>query len=95
MAALTGHGGYAEMITLREEHLVPVPASLDPADVVTLILNYVTAYHMLHRVAKVKAGDKALVIGASGGVGTALLQLGHLAGIKIYGTASAGKHPSC
>ncbi|HVN54972.1 MAG TPA: medium chain dehydrogenase/reductase family protein [Anaerolineaceae bacterium] len=92
VAALTGHGGYAEVIYLREEHLVSVPASLDPAEVATLILNYVTAYHMLHRVAKVKAGDKALVIGASGGVGTALLELGILAGIKIYGTASSQKH---
>ena len=92
VAALTGQGGYTEMIYLAYEHLVPVPPALAPADVVLLVLNYVTAYQMLHRVAKVKAGDKILVIGASGGVGTALLQLGKLAGLKMYGTASAGKH---
>ncbi len=92
VAALTGHGGYAEMITLGQEHLVPVPQSLAPAEVVTLILNYVTAYQMLHRVAKVKTGDKVLIIGASGGVGTALLQLGKLAGLKMFGTASQSKH---
>jgi NADPH:quinone reductase-like Zn-dependent oxidoreductase len=57
-----------------------------------LILNYVTAYQMLHRTAKVKAGQRALVIGASGGVGTALLQLGKLAGLTLYGLASAAKH---
>ncbi len=91
VAALTGHGGYTEMIYLGEEHLVPVPKSLAPADVVTLVLNYTTAYQMLHRVAEVKAGDKALLIGASGGVGTALLQLGKLAGLKMYGTASPSK----
>jgi NADPH:quinone reductase-like Zn-dependent oxidoreductase len=92
VAALTGHGGYTEMIYLGQEHLVPVPPSLDPAEVVTLVLNYVSAWQMLHRVAKVKTGDKVLLIGASGGVGTALLQLGRLADLKMYGTASPNKH---
>jgi NADPH:quinone reductase-like Zn-dependent oxidoreductase len=92
VAALTGYGGYTEVIYLGQEHLVPVPESLNPGEVVTLILNYVTAYQMLHRVAKVKAGDKALMIGASGGVGTALLQLGKLAGLKMFGTASPNKY---
>jgi len=92
VAALIGHGGYSEVIYLGQEHLVPVPQNLAPADVVTVILNYVSAYQMLHRVAKVKAGDIVLIIGASGGVGTALLQLGRLAGIKMYGTASQNKH---
>jgi NADPH:quinone reductase-like Zn-dependent oxidoreductase len=92
VAALIGHGGYSEMIYLGQEHLVRVPESLDPADVVTVVLNYVSAYQMLHRVAKVKAGDKVLVNGASGGMGTALLELGKLAGLKMYGTASQSKH---
>ena len=92
VAALTGTGAYSEFIFLRQEHLVSVPASLSPADVVALILNYVTAYQMLHRVAKVRSGDKALIIGASGGVGTAFVELGRLAGLKMYGTASASKH---
>jgi NADPH:quinone reductase-like Zn-dependent oxidoreductase len=92
VAALTGHGGYSEMIYLGEEHLVKVPESLDPADVVVLVLNYVSAYQMLYRVAKVKGGDKVLVNGASGGMGTALLELGNLAGLKMYGTASQSKH---
>ena len=80
------------MIYLGQEHLVPAPASLDPGQVVTLVLNYVSAWQMLHRVAKVKEGDKMLLIGASGGVGTAFLQLGKLAGLKMYGTASPDKH---
>jgi NADPH:quinone reductase-like Zn-dependent oxidoreductase len=91
VAALTGHGGYSEFIYLRQEHLVPVPAALDPAEVVTVALNYVSAYQMLHRVAKVKAGDKVLINGASGGMGTALLELGKLTGLKMYGTASSNK----
>ena len=92
VAALTGHGGYSEVIYLGQEHLVPVPESLDPGEVVTVVLNYVSAYQMLHRVAKVKAGDTVLNNGASGGMGTALLELGKLAGLKAYGTASQSKH---
>lgn len=92
VAALTGHGGYSEFIYLGAEHLVRVPSSLDPADVVVVVLNYVSACQMLHRVAKVKAGDKVLINGASGGMGTALLELGKLAGLKMYGTASQSKH---
>ena len=91
VAALTGYGGYSEMVYLKQEHLVLVPPTLAPAEVATLVLNYVSAYQMLHRLAKVKAGDKVLLIGASGGVGTALLQLGKLAGLKMYATASPGK----
>lgn len=92
VAALTGHGSYTEMMYLGQKHLVPVPASVNPADVVVVALNYVTAYQMLHRAAKVKAGDKALLIGASGGVGTALMELGKLAGLKMVGLASPSKH---
>ncbi len=92
VAALIGHGGYSEYIFLGKEHLVHVPATLAPAEAVTLILNYVSAYQMLHRSVQVKAGDKVLIIGASGGVGTALLQLGKLANLTMYGTASRSKH---
>ena len=92
VAALIGHGGYSEYIYLGKEHLVHVPANLDPAEAVTLILNYVSAYQMLHRSVQVKAGDKVLIIGASGGVGTAMLQLGKLADLRMYGTASLSKH---
>lgn len=92
VAALTVSGGYAEYITLDEDDLIPVPKTLDPAEAVILILNYIVAYQTMHRSAKVKAGDKVLIIGASGGVGTALLQLGELADLTMYGIASASKH---
>ena len=74
VAALTTFGSYAEYIFLGQEKLVQVPANLDPAEAVTLILNYLVAYQILHRSVQVKPGDKALIIGASGGVGTAFLQ---------------------
>jgi NADPH2:quinone reductase len=52
------------------------------------LLNYVTAYQMMHRIAHAASGQTVLVHGASGGVGTALLQLSQLAGLKMYGTVS-------
>jgi len=91
VAALTVYGGYAEYIYLNEDDLVKVPADLDPAQVAALILNYGTAYQMLHRLVGVKSGDRVLITGASGGVGTALLQLGKLANLTMYGTVSGKK----
>lgn len=92
VGALTVVGGYSEYLYWRSDRLIPVPSMLDPAEAVTLILNYMVAYHVLHRSAKVKAGEKVLIIGASGGIGTALLQLGKLVGLKMYGLASKSKH---
>jgi len=88
-AALPIHGAYAEFICLPQRELVPVPSGLDAAEAVSLVLNYVTAYQMLHRSAKVKPGQRVLIHGAAGGVGTALLQLGRLAGVEMYGTCSS------
>ena len=92
VAGLTQYNSHAEYIYWGANELVQVRESLDPAEVVTLILNYLVAYQVLHRVAKVKVGDKVLLIGSSGGVGTAFLQLGKLAGLKMYGLASPNKH---
>jgi NADPH2:quinone reductase len=89
VAALPIHGAYAEYVCLPQRELVPVPSGLDPSETVSLILNYVTAYQMLHRSAKVASGQRVLVHGASGGVGSALLQLGRLAGLEMYGTCSS------
>jgi NADPH2:quinone reductase len=79
-------------MVLPEAELVSVSLGLDPADAVSLVLNYTTAYQMLHRIAKVQKGDRVLVHVAAGGVGTAALELGRLAGLEMFGTASRGKH---
>src|SRR5512135_2811555 len=89
VAALPIHGSYAEYVCLPLRELVPVPTGLDVAEAVSLVLNYITAYQMMHRSAKVRPGQRALIHGASGGVGTALLQLGRLANLEMYGTCSA------
>jgi NADPH2:quinone reductase len=87
--ALPIHGAYAEFVCLPRDELVPVPKGLDPGEAVSLGLNYVTAYQMLHRSAKVKRGQRVLIHGAAGGVGSALLQLGRLAGLEMYATCSS------
>jgi NADPH:quinone reductase-like Zn-dependent oxidoreductase len=94
VAALPIVGSYSEFICVQKEELVPVPLQLDPAEAVCLVLNYVTAYQMMHRSATVKAGDRALIHGAAGGVGTALLQLGRVTGLDMYGTCSSAQLPA-
>jgi len=89
VAAMPIHGCYAQYLCLPSRKLVPVPIGLDPAEAVALVLNYITAYQMLHRSAKARAGQRMLIHGASGGVGSAMLQLAKLASVEMYGTCSA------
>ena len=89
VAAMPIHGAYAQFVCLPQRELIPVPSGVDPAEAVALILNYITAYQMLHRSAKVRSGQRVLIHGATGGVGTALLQLGRLSELEMYGTCSS------
>jgi NADPH2:quinone reductase len=92
VAALTVHGGFAELLVREAEHFLPIPEGVSDVQAAGAILNYVTAWQMIHRVAKVSSGQTALVTGAAGGVGTAALQILRLAGVKTYGAASPKKH---
>jgi len=94
VAALPIHGAYAEFVCLPQREMVPVPSGLDAAEAVSLALNYVTAYQMMHRSAKVRPRQRALIHGAAGGVGSALLQLGRLAELELYGTCSPRGAPT-
>ena len=89
VGALTVWGANAERVCVPEAYAVEVPEDLDPAEVVSLVFPYMTAYQVLHRAAKAKSGETVLVHGAAGRVGTAVLELGALAGLRVYGTASA------
>jgi NADPH2:quinone reductase len=89
VASMPIHGAYTEFICLSQKELVPVPSGLDSAEAVSLVLNYITAYQMMHHSANGRQGQRALIHGASGGVGTALLQLGKLVGLEMYGTCSS------
>ena len=88
VAALTVTMAYGEYRTWPARDLVVLPAGLDPVAASCLVLNYMTAYQMLHRTAQVKPGERILIHGATGGVGTALLELGRIVGLQMYGTAS-------
>ena len=85
-------GGYTESVCLPASELVPVPQGVDPAEAVCLVVNYLTAHMAMHRTAKVQSGEQILVHGAAGGVGSALLELGKLAGLEMYATASKRNH---
>ena len=89
IASLTVWGADAERVCVREADAIEVPEDLDPAEIVSLVLTYTTAYQVLHREAKVEPGETVLVHGAAGRVGTAVLELGALAGLRLYGTAAA------
>jgi NADPH2:quinone reductase len=85
-------GGYSEFVCLPAGELVPVPAGVDPAEAVCVVVNYLTAHMAMHRTAGIRSGERILVHGAAGGVGSALLQLGKLAKVEMYGTASKYNH---
>jgi NADPH:quinone reductase-like Zn-dependent oxidoreductase len=85
-------GGYAEDLCLSPNGLVPFHSDVDPAEAVCLVANYLTAHMLLHHTAKVQSGERILVHGAAGGTGSALLELGRLAGLEMYGTASKYNH---
>ena len=92
VADLTTIGAYAEYICLPEDRLTPVPGGVSDIDALGMILSAVTPYQMLHRVAKAKSGQRLLIHGAGGAVGTAMLQLARDAGITAFGTDIAAKH---
>ncbi len=89
VAAMPISGAYAEFVCLPQRELIPVPSGLDVAEAVSLVLNYITAYQMMYRSVKIRPDQRVLIHGAAGGVGTALLQLGSLAGLEMYGTCSS------
>jgi NADPH:quinone reductase-like Zn-dependent oxidoreductase len=87
VADLTVLGSNAAYRTLRASDLTRVPAGVDAAEAAALILSWTTAYQLLHRAARVQQGQRVLVQGAAGAVGQALLVLGRLAGLELWGTA--------
>jgi len=88
VCALTVYGAWAQYLTRAAEDFVPVPDGLDDGEAVALVLNYVTAHQMIHRVARMQPGQTALVTGANGGVGSALLELLRVRGVRALGSAS-------
>ncbi|MFM9703310.1 medium chain dehydrogenase/reductase family protein [Streptomyces galilaeus] len=92
VAALVKVGGWASHVLVDAADVVPVPAGVGAAEAETLVVNGITAWQMLHRKARVRAGQTVLVHGANGGVGSVLVQLARAAGAQVIGTASARHH---
>lgn len=86
-------GGYAQYAVRPANVLVPVPDGIDPGVAVCVPLAYMTAWQMLTRCCRLAEGDTILVVGASGTVGTALLELAAHLKLKAIGTASAAHLP--
>lgn len=91
VADMTVVGSNAAYRTLRASDLVRVPAGVDAAEAAALILSWTTAYQLLHRTARVQRGQRALVQGAAGALGQALIVLGRMAGLELWG-AARGAH---
>jgi NADPH:quinone reductase-like Zn-dependent oxidoreductase len=92
VAVLTKVGGWASHLLADPRDAVEVPEGLTAEQAETVVVNGITAWQMLHRRARVKAGQTVLVHGASGGVGSVLAQLALAAGAKVIGTSSARHH---
>ncbi|MEU9573885.1 medium chain dehydrogenase/reductase family protein [Streptomyces massasporeus] len=92
VAALVKVGGWASHVVLDAADVVPVPEGVGAAEAETLVVNGITAWQMLHRKARVRAGHTVVVHGANGGVGSVLVQLALAAGARVIGTASTRHH---
>ncbi|MDQ0375501.1 medium chain dehydrogenase/reductase family protein [Cellulomonas humilata] len=92
VAAVVKTGAWSTHVLVDATHVVPVPADVDPVDAETVVVNGITAWQMLHRIAKVRRGQTIVVLGANGGVGSTLVQLAADAGVTVIGTASTRHH---
>ncbi|WP_445525435.1 medium chain dehydrogenase/reductase family protein [Streptomyces cyslabdanicus] len=92
VAALVKVGAWASHVVVDAEDAVLVPDGVSATEAETVVVNGITAWQMLHRRARVRAGQTVLVHGAGGGVGSVLVQLARAAGVKVIGTASPRHH---
>ncbi|TLZ43763.1 MAG: zinc-binding dehydrogenase [Gammaproteobacteria bacterium] len=92
MIGETTHGGRAELIAVPAAQLIAVPQEVSLEDAASLPLAYGTAYRMLVTQGQLVRGEKILILGASGGVGVACVQIAKLLGAEILaGTSSSAK----
>lgn len=87
--AFTTWGAFAEKIAANSRALVPMPPDLDFATAAGFVLTYGTSYHALIDRAALKAGETVLVLGASGGVGLAAIEIAKAAGARVIAAASS------
>jgi NADPH:quinone reductase-like Zn-dependent oxidoreductase len=83
------HGGLAEFCKVPVHHLVKLPADISYEDAACLPVAYGTALRMMYTIGRVQAGDKVVILGASGGVGSCCVQLAKLAGCEVIACSSS------
>jgi NADPH:quinone reductase-like Zn-dependent oxidoreductase len=88
---LRSDGGYAEMIAVPAENLIPIPAHIDFVTAAAFPLTFLTAWHMLITRAGLRAGDTVLVLAGGSGVGQAAIQLAKHFGARVFATSAPDK----
>ncbi len=88
---LMSDGGYAELVSVPAANLVPVPPHVAFVEAAAFPLTFLTAWHMLVTLARVREGDDVLVLAGGSGVGQAAIQIARLHGARVFATAGAPK----
>ena len=86
---LTGYGSFAEEMVIGESRVIPVPDGMKDETAAAFSMVYGTSYHALKQRANIQPGETLLVLGASGGVGLAAVELGKAMGAKVIAAASS------
>ncbi|WP_299660328.1 NADPH:quinone oxidoreductase family protein [uncultured Ruegeria sp.] len=89
--ALTGHGGFATHLTLKPTTAVKIPDTMPYEDAACFIFTYGTSYHALRDRAQLQRGETVLVLGASGGVGSAAIELAKAMGARVIAAVSSSE----
>src|SRR4051794_12532739 len=82
-------GGYAELVRVPAQNLVPIPDAVDYVQAAAFPLTFLTAWHMLITRAQLQRGDDVLVLAAGSGVGQAAIQIARLHGARVFATAGS------
>ncbi|MCP5161070.1 MAG: NADPH:quinone oxidoreductase family protein [Hahellaceae bacterium] len=88
---LTGYGGFAEEIAVVEQNLMPLPENMSYQQAAGFTMVYGTSYYALKQRANLQAGETLLVLGASGGVGLAAVEIGKAMGARVIACASSAE----
>src|SRR5262245_24953392 len=91
LLGLLSDGGYAELVAVPVQNLVPIPDHIGFAEAAAFPLTFLTAWHMLVTLARVESGDVVLVLAGGSGVGQAAIQVAHLHGARVFATAAPSK----
>jgi NADPH:quinone reductase-like Zn-dependent oxidoreductase len=84
-------GGYAELVSVPAGNVVPIPPHVDFVQAAAFPLTFLTAWHMLVTLARVRDGDDVLVLAGGSGVGQAAIQIARLHGARVFATAAPAK----